>query len=316
MSDVPLKVAGKRRKKSPEKMGTSVAASLHSRPGRVLVWMLAMLWTVPTFGVFVSSFRPELEVKSTGWWTFFKNPTSFTLSNYGGVLSTQPGNDGLSTFLANSFKITIPAVLISVSVAALAAYGFSWIEFKGRDWMYSFVMALLIVPLQMCLIPLLRFFTGGAHIGSVTVLPYLHLDGKVPAIWIAHSVFGLPFCIFLLKNFIGGLPREIIEAARVDGASHLTTFTKLVLPLSLPSIASVAIFQFVYIWNDYLVGIVFGGSENSPIIAKMVALTGSRGQSWHLLTAAGFVSMVVPVIVFLSLQRFFVRGLLAGSVKG
>jgi alpha-glucoside transport system permease protein len=299
-----------------EKLGTSVAQSFHSRPGRVLVWMLALLWSVPTFGVFVSSFRPELDVKTAGWWTFFKTPTHVTLDNYKGVLSTQSGNDGLSIFLANSFRITIPSVIISVGVAALAAYGFSWIDFKGRDWMYSFIMGMLIVPLQMCLIPILRFFTGGAHIGKVTVLPYLGLDNSVVAVWIAHSIFGLPFCIFLMKNFIGSLPREIIEAARVDGASHLTMFMKLVLPLSLPSIASVAIFQFVYIWNDYLVGLVFGGSDNTPIIAKMVEVTGTRGQSWHLLTAAGFVSMIVPVVVFLALQRFFVRGLLAGSVKG
>ncbi len=299
-----------------EKLGTSVAQSFHSRPGRILVWMLAILWTVPTFGVFISSFRPELDVKTTGWWTFFKNPTHFTLANYKGVLSTQPGNDGLSTFIGNSFRITVPSVIISVGVAALAAYGFSWIEFKGRDWIFNFIMGMLIVPLQMCLIPILRFFTGGAHLGSVTIIPDLGLANSVVAVWIAHSIFGLPFCIFLLKNFIGSLPREIIEAARVDGASHLTMFYKLVLPLSLPSIASVAIFQFVYIWNDYLVGLVFGGSDNTPIIAKMVEVTGTRGQSWHLLTAAGFVSMVVPVTVFLALQRFFVRGLLAGSVKG
>jgi alpha-glucoside transport system permease protein len=320
MSDVvpnPVPVA---KKIKGEKLGTSVAASFHSRPGRILVWMLALLWTVPTFGVFVSSFRPELDVKTTGWWTFFLHPKRFTLSNYKSVLSTESGNEGLSTFLGNSFKITIPSVIISVSVAALAAYGFSWINFKGRDWMYSFIMGLLIVPLQMCLIPISRFFTGGAHltIGGVTIplLPYLHFDNTVVAVWIAHSIFGLPFCIFLMKNFIGGLPREIIEAARVDGASHLTTFTKLVLPLSVPAIASVAIFQFVYIWNDYLVGLVYGGSENKPIIAAMADLTGSRGQSWHLLTAAGFVSMIVPVTVFLALQRFFVKGLLAGSVKG
>jgi alpha-glucoside transport system permease protein len=303
-------------RKNKESMGTSVAQSFHSRPGRVLVWVLALLWTIPTFGVFVSSFRPEIDVKTTGWWTFWRTPKHFTLANYKGVLSTQPGNDGLSHFLGNSFRITIPSVLISVSVAALAAYGFSWINFKGRDWLYAFIMSMLIVPLQMCLIPVLRFFTGGAHLWGVTLFPDIGLANSVVAVWIAHSIFGLPFCIFLMKNFIGGLPREIIEAARVDGATHLTTFTKLVLPLAVPSIASVAIFQFVYIWNDYLVGLVYGGSKNTPIIAKMVEVTGTRGQSWHLLTAAGFVSMIVPVTVFLALQRFFVRGLLAGSVKG
>jgi alpha-glucoside transport system permease protein len=316
MSDIATTTISVPKTIKGEKIGTSVAASFHSRPGRILVWLLALLWTVPTFGVFVSSFRPEKDVKSTGWWTFFLRPKNFTLQNYKSVLSTESGNEGLSTFLGNSFKITIPSVVISVSVAALAAYGFSWINFKGRDWMYSFIMGLLIVPLQMCLIPILRFFTGGAHIGSVTIFPDLNLANTVVAVWIAHSIFGLPFCIFLMKNFIGGLPREIIEAARVDGASHLTTFTRLVLPLSVPAIASVAIFQFVYIWNDYLVGLVYGGSDNKPIIAAMADLTGSRGQSWHLLTAAGFVSMVVPVAVFLALQRFFVRGLLAGSVKG
>ncbi len=306
----------KRVKKNSEKMGTSVANSFHSTPGRILVWMLALMWTVPTFGVFVSSFRPELDVKSTGWWNFFVNPTKATFSNYGTVLSTEPGSEALLTFVFNSFKITIPSVIISVSVAAIAAYGFSWINFKGRDWIYSFILALLIVPLQMCLIPILQFFTGGMHIGKVTIIPYLHLDNTLPAVWIAHSIFGLPFCIFLMKNFIGSLPSEIIEAARVDGASHLTTFTKLVLPLSMPSIASVCIFQFVYIWNDYLVGLVYGGSDNAPIVRKMVDVTGTWGSSWHLLTAAAFVSMVVPIAVFLALQRFFVKGLLAGSVKG
>lgn len=315
MSATGATPSAKTKRRAKESLGTSIVQSAHSKYGRILVWMLALLWTVPTFGVFVSSFRPERDVKSTGWWTFFMNPTHFTLDNYKTVLSTSNG-DGLSQYLLTSFRITIPAVLISVGIAALAAYGFSWIEFKGRDWLYSLILGMLIVPLQMCLIPLLRFFTGGIHIGKTTVFPYLHLDSSVLAVWIAHSIFGLPFCIFLMKSFIGGLPREIIEAARVDGASHLTTFTRLVLPLSVPSIASVAIFQFVYIWNDYLVGVVFGGSKNTPIIAKMVEVTGTRGQSWHLLTAAGFVSMVVPVAVFLALQRFFVRGLLAGSVKG
>ena len=173
-----------------------------------------------------------------------------------------------------------------------------------------------MVPLQMGLIPLLQLFTGGAHIGHVTIFPYLHLNSKVAAVWIAHTCFGMPFCIFILTNFISGLPREVIEAARVDGAGHLTVFAKLVVPLSVPAIASLGIFQFMWIWNDLLVGKVFGGSENLPLIAKLVDVSGTRGQSWHLLTAAAFVSMVVPLAVFFSLQRYFVRGLLAGAVKG
>ena len=277
--------------------------------------MLVFLWTIPTFGVFVSSFRDEVAVKTTGWWTFLWNP-HFTLQNYKSVLGSGSNNDNLSHFFFNSLRITIPATVISVGIALLAAYAFSWMQFKGRDWLYVAVIAMLVVPLQMSLVTLLRLFNGGAHIGTFTIFPDPNLTNSVVPIWIAHTCFGLPFCIFILKNFVSSLPREIIEAAHVDGASHLAIFYKLVLPLSVPAVASLCIFQFVYIWNDLLVGRIFGGSQNLPIIAKMVEVSGSRGQSWHLLTAAAFVTMVLPLIVFFSLQRYFVRGLLAGSVKG
>ena len=168
----------------------------------------------------------------------------------------------------------------------------------------------------MALIPLLRLFTGGAHIGSFTVFPYLHLDNSVAAVWIAHICFGMPFCIFILKNFVSALPREIIEAARVDGAGHLTVFARLVVPLSVPAIASLCIFQFMYIWNDYLIGRIFGGRDNIPIVAKLADVSGTRGQSYHLLTASGMIAMIVPICVFFALQRYFVRGLLAGAIKG
>lgn len=296
-------------------LGRSVAATLSSRRGRIIVYALVLLWTVPTFGLLISSIRPELEVKTTGWWTALYRP-KFTLDNYRAALSSAPGNDDLWTFFLNSAKITLPATIISIGIASLAAYAFSWMKFKGRDWLFVGVIGMLMVPLQMGLIPLLRLFTGGAHIGTVTIFPYLHLNSNVAAVWIAHTCFGMPFCIFILKNFISSLPREVIEAARVDGAGHLTVFAKLVLPLSVPAIASLGIFQFMWIWNDLLVGKVFGGSKNLPLIAKLVDLSGTRGQSWHLLTAAAFVSMVVPLIVFFSLQRYFVRGLLAGAVKG
>ncbi len=325
-----------------EKWGKTVSSSLNSRSGRILVVFLALFWTIPTFGLLVSSFRPEVPVKTTGWWTGFVRPTGykgslFSLDNYRQVLSSGDGQDGLGHFLLNSFRIVIPATFLSVAFAATAAYAFSWMEFKGRDWWYNIVISMLIVPLQMALIPLLRGITGGVHISWATkppffifnktphpgllvhhstLLPYLGLRNSVAAVWIAHTVFGLPFCVFLLKNFISGLPREIIEAARVDGASHFKTFTRLVLPLSVPAIASLFIFQFVAIWNDYFIGRVFGGSDNKPIIAKLVDVVGTRGQSWHLLTAAGFISMGVPLAVFFALQRYFVRGLLAGSVKG
>jgi alpha-glucoside transport system permease protein len=298
-----------------EPVGRSVSASLSSRWGRVIVIALCLLWTIPTFGLLVSSFRPEAEVKTSGWWEAFIRP-KFTLSNYDTVLSSTPGQANLSQFFFNSMKITIPAVILSVGLAAMAAYAFSWMKFKGREWLFVAVVAMLVVPLQMALIPLLRLITGGVHIGTVTIFPYLHLNNSVAAVWVAHVCFGLPFCIFILKNFISALPKEIIEAARVDGAGHLTVFTRLVMPLSVPAVASLAIFQFMWIWNDLLIGLVYGGVKNKPIIAKLVEVGGTYGQSWHLLTAAAFVSMVVPLLVFFALQRYFVRGLLAGAVKG
>ena len=298
-----------------EPIGRSVSAALSSRTGKVLVILLVFLWTIPTFGVFASSFRTENDVKTTGWWQVFWKP-HLTLQNYKDVLGTKGGGDNLSHFFFNSLRITIPAVVISVGVAALAAYAFSWMQFKGRDWLYVVVISMLVVPLQLALIPLGKLFTGGAHLFSIPIFPNFHLQNSIIPIWVAHTCFGMPFCIFILKNFVASLPREIIEAARVDGASHLTIFRKLVVPLSVPAIASLGIFQFVYIWNDLLIGKVYGGTLNQPIIAKLVEVSGTRGQSWHLLTAAAFISMITPLIVFFSLQRYFVRGLLAGSVKG
>ena len=298
-----------------EPVGRSISASLSSRWGRVIVIALCLLWTIPTFGLLVSSFRPEQEVKTSGWWEAFIRP-KFTFNNYKTVLSSTPGQANLTQFFFNSMKITIPAVILSVGLAAMAAYAFSWMKFKGRDWLFVAVVAMLVVPLQMALIPLLRVITGGAHIGSVTIFPYLHLNNSVAAVWVAHVCFGLPFCIFILKNFVSALPKEIIEAARVDGAGHLTVFIRLVMPLSVPALASLAIFQFMWIWNDLLIGLVYGGVKNKPIIAKLVEVGGTYGQSWHLLTAAAFVSMVVPLLVFFALQRYFVRGLMAGAVKG
>lgn len=298
-----------------ESLGRSVSASLSSRPGRIVVYILVFLWTIPTFGLAVSSFRPERAVKTTGWWTVFWKP-GFTFKNYSRVLSSSPGEDNMAHYFLNSIKITVPATILSVGIALLAAYAFSWMKFRGRDWMFVGVVSLLMVPLQMGLVPLLLLFGRGAHIGSFTLIPSLGLNNSVAAVWIAHTCFGMPFCIFILKNFVSSLPKEVIEAARVDGAGHLTTFFRLVVPLSVPAIASLCIFQFMWIWNDYLIGKVFGGSDNAPVTAKLAEVTGTRGQSWHLLTSAGMISMILPVCVFFALQRYFVRGLLAGAVKG
>ena len=298
-----------------EPIGRSVSASLSGRTGRILVYVLVFLWTIPTFGLVASSIRPELAVKTSGWWHIFTKPR-FTLSNYSAVWGSKSGGDNLGHFFLNTLRITIPSVIISVGLASLAAYAFSWIQFKGRDWLYTAVISMLIVPLQTAIVPLLRLFTGGAHIGTFTIFPDLGLTNSIVTIWIAHTCFGMPFCIFLMKNFMSTLPKEVMEAARIDGAGHLTLFRKVVLPLSVPALASLGIFQFVYIFNDLLIGKVFGGTKNTPLIARLVDVAGSRGQSWHLLTAAAVISMILPMIVFFSLQRYFVRGLLAGAVKG
>jgi alpha-glucoside transport system permease protein len=289
-------------------VGTRIARSASGRTGRVIVWFLAALWTIPTLGLFISSFRPERDIKRTGWWMWFTDPLNVTLDNYSGVLANKVNGLPFSEFFWNSVRIAIPGAILPIVIAAFAAYAFSWMQFKGRDWLFVGVVGLMVVPLQMCLIPLLKFF-GGPFFPDA-------LSG-VATIWIAHAIFGMPLAIFLLKNFISSLPGEVIEAARVDGASHMTIFVRIVMPLSLPAVASLAIFQFLWVWNDLLVAKVFGGfAKNQPMTYAMVDMVGNRGNEWQLLTAGAFVMMVVPLIVFLSLQRYFVRGLLAGSVKG
>ncbi|MEI2703785.1 MAG: carbohydrate ABC transporter permease [Ilumatobacteraceae bacterium] len=289
-------------------VGTKAAKAVSGRTGRMIVWIIAALWTVPTFGLFISSFRPEKEIKTSGWWNVFAHP-KFTTANYSKILDTPISGQTFSTYFWNTVKITIPGVIIPIAIAAFAAYAFSWMKFKGRDWIFVGVVALMVVPLQMCLIPLLKWISNKSW--------YSPLQGGIPAVWLAHAIFAMPLTIFLLKNFIGSLPREVMEAARVDGAAHMTIFRKIVIPLSVPALASIAIFQFLWVWNDLLVAKVFAGdSKNQPLTKVMVDIVGSKGNDWQLLTAGAFVMMFVPLIVFLSLQRFFVRGLLAGSVKG
>jgi len=295
----------------------SVGAKIHkSLTTKIVVWTLVTLWSIPTVGLFVSSFRPERQIKTTGWWKFFSDP-QVTLQNYQDVLANRSSGGQMSAYFINSIEITIPATIIPVVIAAFAAYAFSWMKFKGRDWLFIAIVAMMVVPLQMALIPLLQLFTGGAHLGTVTIFPDLGLSNTVVTIWIAHTIFALPLAVFLLRNFIGSLPRELMEAARVDGASHMSTFLRVVLPLSLPALASLVIFQFLWVWNDLLVGLVFGnGKATAPMTARLAELSGDRGQEWQRLTSGAFLTMIVPLGVFFSLQRYFVRGLLAGSVKG
>jgi alpha-glucoside transport system permease protein len=280
--------------------------------------LIAFFWTIPTFGLFVTSFRPQIDINNSGWWTFFVKP-NFTLDNYSRVLFQGSGSTPpLSQYFLNSLAITIPAAVIPLTLAIFAAYALAWFDFRGRDFIFLTIFALQVVPLQMSLIPLLQLFSGGLHIGTIPIIPSLGITGTFIPIWLAHTMFALPLAIFLLHNFIAQLPKELIEAARVDGADHFRIFRKIILPLSVPAIASFAIFQFLWVWNDLLVGLTFGGGKKSiaPLTVRLAELTGTRGGDWELLTAGAFVSIFVPLIVFFALQRYFVRGLLAGSVKG
>jgi alpha-glucoside transport system permease protein len=346
--------------------------------------LLVLVWTVPTIGVLVSSFRTQFDIQTSGWWwvlphrewvmedefepgddldrdgvmeiagvsgtfeefregvstpdggkvTWVGNKrlgkiqiqtrkwvmrTDFTLENYQSVLTgkeyeikasdgstrTVQGDDFTGAFL-NSLTVTIPATIIPILIAAFAAYGFAWMDFPGRRGLFTMVVALLVVPLQIALVPILTDYVK------------LDLNGTFLAVWLAHTGFGLPLATYLLFNYIRGLPRDILESAFIDGASHFTIFTRLILPLSIPALASFAIFQFLWVWNDYLIALVFIGAKPDVqvLTMRLAEIVGSRGSDWHLLTAGAFISMLLPLIVFFSLQRFFVRGLLAGSVKG
>ncbi|GAB2984842.1 carbohydrate ABC transporter permease [Frigoribacterium salinisoli] len=288
-----------------------------SRGATIAALVIAVLWTLPTAGLFISSFRPATEIKTTGWWTVFSNP-GFTLDNYVSALNSGDSLTLGKAFL-NSLVITLPAALIPITIASLAAYAFAWIDFKGRNTLFVLVFALQIVPIQMALVPLLRLFSDGLRIGGLYILPGLGvngLDGSFAKVWIAHTIFALPLAIFMLHNFISEIPGEVIEAARMDGAGHGQVFFRIVLPLAVPAIASFGIFQFLWVWNDLLVATVFTSGRGLPITKALQDLSGSYGQSWELLTAGAFISIIVPLIVFFALQRFFVRGLLAGATKG
>ena len=249
-------------------------------------------------------------------WVFFPKLTfdnyanvltgkEYTYNNPDGTTKTEKGTDMSSAFL-NSVAVAIPATVIPILIAAFAAYGFAWMKFPGRKALFVVVVALLVVPLQLALIPVLKDYVS------------LKLNGTYLAVWLAHTGFGLPLAIYLLFNYISTIPRDIFESAFIDGASHFTIFTRLVLPLSVPALASFAIFQFMWVWNDYLVALVFIGSKPDVQVMTMrlADMVGSRGQDWHVLTAGAFISMLLPLAVFFALQRYFVRGLMAGSVKG
>ena len=290
-----------------------------SKIATTIVWIITIIWTVPTVGLLVTSFKTDEKILNEAWWSSLLNP-DFTFANYKGVFlgdGTESLSSGVLPYFINSIVITLPATIFPIVIATMAAYALAWIRFRGSNFLFFSIFALQIVPLQMSLIPLLLLFTGGAHIGSVTIFPALGIAGEFAGIWLPHTMFALPLAIYLLHNFISGLPRDLMEAAHVDGANHFTVFRRIVLPLSIPGIASIAIFQFLWVWNDLLVALTFasGTEEVAPINSKLASLVGQYGSGYTQLSAGAFITIAIPLIVFFSLQRYFVRGLLAGSVK-
>jgi alpha-glucoside transport system permease protein len=271
---------------------------------KTVLVILCLLWLIPVLGTFITSFRPLDDAESSGWWTVFTNPgfiADFTLDNYEEALVGK----GMGDAFINSFAIVLPATFIPILIAAFAAYAFTFMEFPGRDVLFLAIVGLLVVPAYVAFVPLSKIY---GNIG---------MSGTFPAVWLAHIGFGMSLAIYILRNYMATLPKTVIESAKIDGASHFQTFFRLILPMSIPALAAFAIFQFLWVWNDLLVALVFiGPGENEPVTVNLTHLSGQLGQGWNLVTAGGFFTMIVPVLVFLALQRFFVRGLTAGAVKG
>lgn len=285
----------------------TAVGSQPSPAGRItlnfLVIALMAFWLIPTIGLLVNSFRPAADVANSGWWTGLLSPQNLTLDNYATVL----GQSGLVDAFINSLFITIPSTIIPIFVAAFAAYAFAWMSFPFRNVIFVAVVGLLVIPLQTTLIPVLRLFRD------------LGIQGSFLSVWLAHTAYGLPFAIYLLRNFMGSLPKEVFESAAIDGANPAVAFFRLAIPMSVPALAALAIFQFLFVWNDLLVALIYLGAsnpENLPLTVVIANLVNSLGSGWHLLGAAAFISMALPLLVFFALQRYFVRGITGGAVKG
>ena len=286
---------------------------------KLILVTIALTWIFPIFGFVLSSFRPGESIKRESWWDAIytgKLWTELTLANYSEIFFA----DNLDRSFYNSFAVAIPSTIIPITIAAFAAYAFAFMEFRGKEVLFLFVVGSMIIPLQMSLIPLVQLFKSGIEVFGIPIIPELDLNGTFVATWFAHTGFGLPLATFLLRDFMMGLPKSVIESAKIDGASNMTTFFKLVLPLSVAGIAAFGTFQFLWVYNDFLVANVFLGvynPENLVVTSHVSQLAvGAYGEAWHLRTSGAIISMIVPLIVFFSLQRFFIRGLIGGAVKG
>jgi alpha-glucoside transport system permease protein len=270
---------------------------------RIALLVICFLWLVPTIGIIVTSFRTPDAALTSGWWTVITSPldfTQYTITNY-----REAWDAGMNNSFINSFAVTLPATIIPIMIAAFAAYAFTFMEFPFRDTLFVIIVGLLVVPNQVALVPLLRLYTD------------VNLTGQFAAVYLAHIGFGMPLAIYILRNYMSTLPRAVIESAKIDGASHFKTFWRLIVPMSVPALASFAIFQFLWVWNDLLIALLFlGPGEREVVTVTVAGLVGQQQQGWQLLTAGAIISMVIPVAVFIALQRYFVRGLTAGSVKG
>ncbi len=275
--------------------------NLQRLPLHVVIAIFVAIWIIPTLGLIINSFRAVSDMSNAGWWTVLFPPHGFTLESYSEVLQTE----NVATSIVNSVLITVPATVIQLAIATMGAYAFAWMKFPGKNIFFIVIVGLMVVPIQMTLIPVLQLFRATG------------LAGTFIAVWLAHSGYGLPFEVFLLRNYLGGLPREIFESAEVDGAGHAVRFLRIAVPMTLPAIASLTIFVFLGVWNDLLVSLTFlGSSPNRPFTVVITQLVTSLGGGWQFLTAAAVLQMSLPLAVFIFLQRYFVRGITSGSVKG
>ncbi|MBD0328537.1 MAG: carbohydrate ABC transporter permease [Thermoleophilia bacterium] len=288
-------------------LAARILRAVGKAPVHLVLVFVGILWLVPTLGLLLTSLLAPEDFQDRGWWQLFSEPARLTFENYDAVLT----NETITSSLWTTAVIAVGGTIIPIFVAALAGYAFAWLDFPGRDWLFILVIALLVVPLQMALIPMFEFYNS---LGDIPLLGSLAGFDTVGSLILFHTAFGLPFAIFLLRNFFIGIPKDILESARIDGASEMRIFLRLILPLGLPAIASLAIFQFLWTWNDLLVALTFG-RETQPITVAIFSQLRAFGANIELIAPATFVSLAIPLVVFFAFQRYFVQGLLAGSVK-